>query len=86
MTLAAKWGIFLRKAMPRDTPREQLLFAQGCYLAGAQAAFQILELASQKTQDEAIIIWHDLQDEILGAVAKPQDNLVVTPPEKRVII
>ncbi len=86
MTLAAKWGIFLRRAIPPETPREQLLYAQSCYLAGAQAAFQILELASGKTQEEAIIIWHDLQQEILGAVAKPQDNLVVTPPEKRLII
>ncbi len=86
MTLNGKFGLF-RKKLPENMPTQQLLFAQSCYLAGAQAAFQILATASDKTQEEAIIIWHELQQEILGAVAQPAEkNLVITPPEKRVII
>ncbi len=86
MTLNAKFGLF-RKRLPADMPPQQLLFGQSCYLAGAQAAFQILAAASDKTREESIIIWHELQQEILGAVAQPAEkNLVITPPEKRVII
>ncbi len=34
MTLSGKFGLF-RKKLPENAPRDQLLFAQSCYLAGA---------------------------------------------------
>lgn len=80
MTLAEKWTIFVTK-LPQEAGREQILFAQACYLAGAQAAFQILGAASNKTQEEAITIWGEFQREILDAVGRPQQ-----PPEKQIIV
>ncbi len=71
--------------MPAGAPKEQVLFGQGCYLAGAQAAFQILAAASDKTAEEAIIIWGELQQEILNAVARPEDPLT-SPSKDRIII
>ena len=85
MTLAGKWGIFLKK-LPPEMNREQLLFAQACYLAGAQAVFQILGAASDATREEAIIIWRELQQEILTAAGRPAQPLVSLPPEKQIII
>lgn len=86
MTLAGKWGVFRRRMKLDEMPHEQALFAQGCYLAGAQAAFQILAAASEKTPEEALIVWGELQTEILNAMPKPKENLVEVPPEKTVII
>lgn len=85
MTLAEKWKAFLKK-LPQEAGKQQILFAQACYLAGAQAAFQILGAASDKTQEEALIIWGEFQREILEAVARPSQPMVVTPPEKHLII
>lgn len=85
MTLAEKWNNF-RQKLPAEAPAQQILFAQASYLAGAQAAFQILGAASDKPREAAIIIWGSLQQEILQAVGKPKENLVVVPDEKRIII
>lgn len=85
-TLAGKFTQF-RYAMHLDEmPPEQTLFGQGCYLAGAQATFQILAAASDKTREEAIIIWAELQNEIKTAAPRPTKPLVELPPEKQVII
>lgn len=85
-TLAGKFAQF-RQAMGIDNmPREQALFAQGSFLAGAQASFQILAAASDCTREEAIIIWAELQNEIKTAAPRPSQPLVELPPEKQVII
>lgn len=84
--LAGKFGIFFRKMRFAEAPRSQALFGQACYLAGAQAAFQILAAASEKSPGEAIIIWGELQSEILGALAKPADPLIEMPPENKVVM
>lgn len=86
LTLAGKFAQF-RQAMGVDAmPREQALFGQGCYLAGAQASFQILAAASDKTREEAIVIWAELQNEIRNAAPRPTQPLIELPPEKQVII
>lgn len=84
--LAGKFGIFFRKMGLAKAPRQQALQLQGAYLAGAQAAFQILAAASTATPEDAIIIWGELQSEILGAQAKPADPLIEMPPENKVVM
>lgn len=84
MTLAEKWTTFVTK-LPQEAGKEQILFAQACYLAGAQAAFQILGAASTKTQEEALTIWHDFQQEILNAVGRPQEPLVQVPKPSLIV-
>lgn len=86
MTLAGKWGIFRRKMGLHELEMEQQLAAQGCFLAGAQAAFQILGAASTKTKEEAIVIWGEFQQELLQAVRPKDQPLVEIPPEKRIVI
>lgn len=78
MTLGEKFTIFRAKAMPEGCPMQQAMFGQACYLAGAQAALQILVNASGKTAEEAVIIWGSLQKEILDAVGKPKEP--IAPP------
>lgn len=85
-TLADKFTLFRQRLQFDQMSREQALFGQGCYLAGAQAAFQILAAASDKTREEAIVIWAELQHEILAAAPQPNQPLVATPPEKTLII
>ena len=86
MTLAGKWGIFKRQVMPKEAPQQQVLFGQGCYLAGAQAAFQILSATSEMTPERSLVAWHELQAEIMNAVGRPQESLVDLPPERQVIV
>lgn len=86
MTLAGKFGEFRAVMRVDEMPREQALFAQGCYIAGAQATFQILATASELTKEEAIVAWAELQNEIRNAAPRPSKPLVELPPEKQVII
>ena len=86
MTLSGKFGILRRKMKFDEMPREQALFGQGCYLAGAQAAFQILAAASDKTREEAVMIWAELQNEIMAAIPKMEGDLAELKPEKSLIV
>lgn len=86
MTLGGKFGIFRKKMRLDEMSPEQARFGQGCYLAGAHAAFQILAATSDMTREEAIVAWAELQNEILSAVPKPSTPLVELPPEKKLII
>lgn len=86
MTLSERFTTFRHKFRLDEMPPQQAMFLQGAYIAGAQASFQILATASDKTREEAIVIWHDLQEEILAAAPKPPPPLIATPPEKSLII
>lgn len=69
ITLASRFGKF-RRAMKLDAMQpEQSLFAQGSYLAGAQACFQILAALSEsdKSAAEVQMGWVELQEEIKKA-------------------
>lgn len=84
--LAEKFAKFCGAMRISEMPREQALFAQGSFLAGAQASFQILSSASDKTREEALMVWAELQNEIRNAAPRPTQPLVVTPPEKQIIV
>ena len=86
MTLAGKFGKFRRAMKLDEMPREQALFAQGCFVAGAQAVFQLVIAMSDKTPAESIIAMGELQTEILNAMPKPEEKLVETPPTDIVIM
>lgn len=85
-TLGQKFQAFIAKLLPGPSvPRQQVLFGQACFLAGAHSCFQVLAFAATKPQEESIVIWRDVQDEIRSAVPK-RENMVELPPEKQVII
>ena len=89
MTLSGSFGRFRRKLNLDEMPQEQALFAQGCYIAGAQACFQILAALSEsdKSAAEVQIGWADLQQEIINAVPKaPKKEEDALPPERSLII
>lgn len=82
-----------------EMPAEQALFAQGCWLAGAQASFQILAALSESNKSAAEVQfgWAELQEEILKANEaltkravpadpEPEESLIQTPPEKKIIV
>jgi hypothetical protein len=68
-----------REKLPRNMPREQALFAQACYLAGAKATFTILAAASELSQEDAVAQWAFVQQEISDAVSAPQEEKLVQP-------
>lgn len=77
--LAGKFGEF-RKAMKMDTmPEFAAMSLQGSYIAGAQACFQILQAASKESAEDALVIWGELQQEILTAMPKREKPLVEVP-------
>jgi hypothetical protein len=84
MTLGGKFGIFARKMKLDLLPREQAYGVQQVYLAGAQAAFQILATASNLPAVQARAVWSGLQQEIMDANLKPQQVVTEsedTPPD-----
>ena len=83
MTLAGKFGRFRRAKKFDEMPREQAMFGQGCYIAGAQAVFQLVIAMADLSPGEATIAMGELQTEILNAMPKP---VIDTPPEKVVIV
>jgi hypothetical protein len=62
------------------------LMLQSMYIAGAQACFKILQRASKLSAEECLVVWGELQSEILNAMPKREEKLVEMPPEKRLII
>jgi hypothetical protein len=99
MNLASKFGIFRKKMQLDEMPAEQALFAQGCWLAGAQASFQILAALSEsnKSAAEVQMGWAELQDEIMKAnealtrrakpaEPEPEESLIQALPEKKIIV
>ena len=95
MTLSGKFGILRAKMKLDEMSQEQAIFAQGMFISGAQAAFQILAAlsASDKSAAEVQLGWHDLQEEIRKAnealtrraAEKPEDD-EEPPEEKRIIV
>lgn len=84
--LSAKFSEF-RKVMRLDEmPESAALALQGSYIAGAQACFQILQAASKESAQDALIIWGELQNEILTAMPKREKPLVEMLPEKKIIL
>ncbi len=79
MNLGQKYAAF-RHRLPLNMPREQMKLVQFAYIAGAQAAYQILAEASGKTAEEAVAIWGDLQKEMLDAVQAKKPLVVVPKP------
>ena len=84
-TLGEKFQSIISAMLPPTAPRNQVLFGQALFLAGAHSVFQILAHAETKPKDECVKIWTDLQAEIKAAAPR-KENLVETPPEKRLII
>lgn len=82
--LAGKFSDFRRRLRLDEMPETSALMLQGAYIAGAQAAFQVLSEASKETPEDAIVIWGELQNEILNAI--PKAPVVQAMPEKRLII
>jgi hypothetical protein len=85
ISLSSKFGQF-RKVMRLDEmPEAQARFAQMCYLAGAQACFQILAKVAESDASAAEVqmAWASLQQEILAAAekTKPQPVDVEEPQE-----
>lgn len=78
--LAGKFGEF-RKAMKLDEQPEFAAMAlQGAFIVGAQAAFQILQAASKESAEDALVIWGELQTEILTAMPKKEKPMVEAVP------
>lgn len=74
--LAGKFTEF-RRVMKMDTmPEFAAMSLQGSYIAGAQACFQILQAASKESAEDAIVIWGELQTEILTAMPKRERPIV----------
>ena len=83
MTLAGKFGIFRRKMKLDEMPEDQALYIQGVYVAGAQAAFQLVIAMADKTPEESVIAMGELQSEILNAMPKPEEKRLVMLPGER---
>jgi glycogen debranching enzyme len=72
-----------RRAMRLDECKpEHALFIQGSYVAGAQAAVQILAAANDlPTKEETAQVWADLWKEIMAATPKASEPV----EEKRIV-
>lgn len=91
MKLSDKFSVFRSIMKLDEMPEQQARFAQSSWLAGAQAAFQLLASFSDLEHDESIRQWHGVQQEILeaiGAKAKPvtPDEPLVVVPENKVVL
>ena len=77
--LAAKFGEFRRVMRLDEQPEFAAKALQGAYIVGAQHVFQILQAASKESAEDALVIWGELQQEILTAMPKPEKKLVEVP-------
>ena len=77
--LAAEFSKFRAVMKLDELPPTAALALQASYITGAQAAFLILQKASEATREEAILIWGELQQEILTAMPKPPEKKMVVP-------
>lgn len=84
-TLGQKFQALLKGMMPNGCPDQQALFAQAFFLGGGHSVFQILAFANTRPAEESLVIWTKLQSDIKSAAPK-KENLIETPPEKRLII
>lgn len=83
--IGEKFQALLKGMMPNGYHQQQALFAQAFFLGGAHSALQILAHAATKSPEESMVVWKKLQEDIKAASPK-RENLIETPPEKRLII
>lgn len=81
MTLSSKFGIIRAKFQLDEMPENQARWGHAMFLAGAQAAFQILAATSDMSREDSIVAWKNLQDEIIAALPKS-----VEPEEEKRIV
>lgn len=78
--LAEKFTAVRRLMRLDELPPNAAMMMQSMFIAGAQAAFQILQKASDEAPEVALIIWGELQDEILNAMPKKKEEPRIVVP------
>lgn len=78
--LAGEFTKFRKLMRLDEMPPNAVMMLQGSYIAGAQAAFTILQKASELSAEDAVILWGELQSEILNAMPKREEKPLVQVP------